>query len=343
VEVVVGLSLKNLKPNVWDPESEYYLEQVQAVMISYADLDDQPWHRRNAMENGLHEHFGIPHEVKIYLDNGSYNFSKNGNTVPRDEYEAFVEAAAPDWHPIPQDYIPAPAMDREEQRGCLEKTMDVNAQYTENGYVPVMHVSRVLDEYLDQFAQEDLLEGDGNDRFAVGGIVPNLLRAHKALKYRTVLDGLRQIRGAFAEEDMHLYGVGGTSTLHVAALLDIDSVDSAGWRNRAARGIIQLPGGGDRSVADLGSWNGRELDDDERKALAACKCPVCKSGEGLRDLQKKKIGGFCNRATHNLWVLLEEARQISEHLEANSYTGWYESHVENSTYKPLIEYLLTSD
>lgn len=312
-------------------------------MISYADLDGQPWHRRNAMDKGLHEHFGIPEEIDIYLDNGSYNFSKNGKTVPRDEYVEFVEATAPDWHPIPQDYIPAPAMDREEQRGCLARTMDVNIEYAENGFVPVMHVSRVLDEYLDQFEQEGLLGGGENNKFAVGGIVPNLLRAHKALKYRTVLDGLQRIRATFEEQNMHLYGVGGTSTLHIAALLGINSVDSAGWRNRAARGIIQLPGGGDRSVANLGSWNGRELDDDEEEALRNCQCPVCEHNEDFEPLKQKKIEGFCNRATHNLWVLLEETRQISEHREEGTYTDWYESHVENSTYKPLIDYLLPSD
>ena len=32
-----------------------------------------------------------------------------------------------------------------------------------------------------------------------------------------------------------------------------DSVDSSGWRNRAPRGIMQLPGSGDRMVAELGS------------------------------------------------------------------------------------------
>jgi hypothetical protein len=40
---------------------------------------------------------------------------------------------------------------------------------------------------------------------------------------------------------------------YIAALLDINSVDSRGWRNRAACGIIQLPGKGDRIVADLGN------------------------------------------------------------------------------------------
>ena len=35
--------------------------------------------------------------------------------------------------------------------------------------------------------------------------------------------------------------------------MGVDSVDSSGWRNRAPRGIMQLPGSGDRMVAELGS------------------------------------------------------------------------------------------
>ncbi|RDC63986.1 hypothetical protein AHMF7616_02596 [Adhaeribacter pallidiroseus] len=59
--------------------------------------------------------------------------------------------------------------------------------------------------------------------------------------------------------------------------------------------------------------------------------------EGLR---MNGLTGFMNRATHNLWVLLEEDRLIKYHLLNNSYSDWYPSHVSNSTYKPLIDYLV---
>lgn len=340
MQIVVGLSLKNLKPNVWDPESEYYLDQLEAVMVSYAEFDEYASRRREAMQRGLHECLGIPKDISIYLDNGAFSFMKKEREVPRAEYEKFVDKANPNWYPIPQDYIPAPSMNKEEQRGRLKKTMDVNTSYSYDGFVPVMHVSQVLDEYMQRFQEdEDLSE---KDEIAIGGIVPNLLRAHKALKYKTVLSGLRKIRKEFSDVDLHLFGVGGTSTLHVAALLRMNSVDSTGWRNRAARGIIQLPGSGDRSVADLGSWRGRELSDEEWDTLGACECPACQK-YGLEGLKAKKLFGFCNRATHNLWVLLEEAHQINAHLEANTYADWYTSHVENSIYKPLIDFLLEQE
>ncbi|HLO87034.1 MAG TPA: hypothetical protein VK203_18795 [Nostocaceae cyanobacterium] len=51
--------------------------------------------------------------------------------------------------------------------------------------------------------------------------------------------------------------------------------------------------------------------------------------------------GFENRATHNLWVLLEEARQIEQHLNLlGDYETWYQEHLDNTLYRPLIKILI---
>lgn len=127
--------------------------------------------------------------------------------------------------------------------------------------------------------------------------------------------------------------------MHVAALLGMDSVDSVGWRVRAARGLVQLPGIGERSIADLGNWKAREPDAHELKVLKECQCPACQK-YGVDGLKKDKTFGFCNRATHNLWTLLEENRMIEEHLKAGTYAEWYTEHLHNSIYRPLIEQLV---
>jgi tRNA-guanine family transglycosylase len=194
-----------------------------------------------------------------------------------------------------------------------------------------------MDEYLRQFLADARLRA--RPAVALGGIVPNLLRARKAMPYKDVLDSVRQARVELADKQLHIFGIGGTATLHLAALLDVDSVDSSGWRNRAARGIIQMPGRGDRMVANLGSWRGREPDKDEWDALAACPCPACRQF-GVKGLRANRIQGFCNRATHNLWTLLHEARQIKGHLADGTYGTWYVEHMDNSVYRPLIDYVL---
>lgn len=335
--VVAGLSLKNLHPRVWDPNSPFYLPDLRAVMVSYADFHRMPARRRAAMKQGLRAYLGIPDHVKVYLDNGAFYFLQRDGDTPPDEYEAFVAAAQPDWRPIPRDYIPIPSMPIELQRQFFARTMRINIAYLERDYVPIMHLGELIDEYIAAFLAHDGLAA--KPAIGLGGIVPNLLRQPKARPYREILAGLRRVRAVFRGKQLHLFGVGGTATLHLAALLGIDSVDSSGWRNRAARGIVQLLGRGDRMVANMGNWRGREPDQSEWELLANCRCPACQRW-GLEGLRAPRLQGFCHRATHNLWTLLEEARLIEAHLAAGSYVAWYAEHVDNSIYRPLIDELL---
>ena len=306
-------------------------------MVSYAQFHQSPVFYRRALKYGLHDSLGIPKRVNVYLDNGVFRFSRTGGEVPREKYKAFVKASKPDWYVIPQDYIPTPHMSYYKQSKCLEKTMAVNQEFSYDGYVPILHVSRRLNTYIRLFNEDENLRK--KSIFAIGGIVPNLLRVPKSMSHKKMLNSLHKVRETFANQKLHLFGVGGTSTLHVAALLRMDSVDSVGWRVRAARGLIQLPGIGDRSVADLGNWKVRGPDAQELEVLKACQCPACQK-YGIEGLKANLTYGFCNRATHNLWTLLEENLMIQEHLRAGTYVEWYKEHLHNSTYRPLIDLLV---
>ena len=169
--------------------------------------------------------------------------------------------------------------------------------------------------------------------------MPNLLRKPKAMSYSDVLAGLSHVREEFASKSIHVFGVGGTATIHLTALCRFDSVDSSGWRNRAARGIIQLPGSGERLVADLGNWRGRSPSAAEWQKLRECGCPAC-IAHGVEGVKASKLQGFCCRATHNLWVLLEENRWLQEQIPAGTYVEKYTDRLDNSTYRPIIDELL---
>jgi 7-cyano-7-deazaguanine tRNA-ribosyltransferase len=335
--IVAGLSLKNLHPRVWDPKSPYFLPSLQAVMVSYGEFHQMPAQMEKAKELGLRKYLAVPDHVGVYLDNGAFYFLRAGGQAERKAYQEFVEKAKPDWYPIAFDVIPTPQMSNARQRQCFDGTMDANRAHTHDGYVPVIHISRMLNEYVKAIMRNPKLAA--KDRIALGAIVPNLLRAPKALSYATVLENLLYVRTTFRKKEMHIFGIGGTSTIHLAGLLDIDSVDSSGWRNRAARGIVQLPGSGDRMIANLGKWRGRAPSKQEWDKLRRCRCPAC-TMKGIRGLKADGLNGFCNRATHNLWVLLEEARWMEKHLRADTYANNYRRRLDNSTYLPLIKKVL---
>ncbi len=96
---------------------------------------------------------------------------------------------------------------------------------------------------------------------------------------------------------------------------------------------------GDRSIADLGKWRGRAPSKEEWSKLARCHCPAC-ALHNVDGLKASGLAGFCNQATHNHWVLLDEARRLNKHLQANTYANNYKRRLDNSTYLPLITQVL---
>jgi 7-cyano-7-deazaguanine tRNA-ribosyltransferase len=218
--------------------------------------------------------------------------------------------------------------------------MRVNLRYQHDGYVPVVHIGNYLMQYTERVTADKNLSR--KPCIALGAIVPNLLRKPNAMSYADILFGLRYVRQTFADKSIHVFGVGGTATLHLMAVVGVDSVDSSGWRNRAARGIVQLPGRGERLVADLGSWRGREPSAEEWEILHRCKCPACRK-HGVDGLQACKLHGFCCRATHNLWVILGENRWLTKHIARGTYARYYKRRLNNSVYRPLIDELLALD
>lgn len=337
MEVVAGLSLKNLQPRVWDPESPYYLPDLTAIMVSYADFKLMPARRRAAMRQGLRDYLEVPKHTAIYLDNGAFYFASNAGEPTAEEYRRFIRRAKPDWRPIRFDSIPSPQMAWQTQAACFRKTMAMNRHYQHDGYVPVVHAGRYLSHYIDAVEQCPRLAA--KDCVALGGLVPNLLRTPKAAAYSSILDDLLVVRERFPGKRIHVFGIGGTATLHLAALLRFDSADSSGWRNRAARGIIQLAGSGERLVADLGKWRGREPSNDEWTDLRTCRCPACQTF-GLPGLCANGIQGFANRATHNLWILLQEVHWVAARLATGTYERCYRRRLENTIYMPIIEKVL---
>lgn len=346
--VVVGTQLDH-GPKFWDESNEWYLPEVKAIMVSFADFCKSKTKRKAAMDKGLREYLGVRPNILVYLDNGSFAFWRQGLKRPIEEYVQFVKEARPDWYPIPTDFIPHPELSRSEQRLLFEKTMHMNLNYGSTGYVPVIHAGDWLEDYLEALEKNHVPLSRG---VALGGLVPRLLTTKGAASRKRVIDAIKRTRDYICTE-LHVFGIGGLTTLHLAAALGVDSIDSSGWRNRAARGLILLPGRGERSVVPLGNWRGVEVSGPEMQMLESCSCPACqKYGlEGLKAYNargnKKGRGngtsGFNRRAIHNLWTLLREAAEVDDKLARGEYRTWYRQHVAGTIVLRLIEYALNHD
>lgn len=334
--IVAGTTLKQLEPRVWDPSSQYYLPNLRAIMVSFSEFQIAKTLREKALTEGLRSALEAPEGIKVYLDNGAFSHIRSGKKPAAQAYWKFAKAVKPDWYPIPADFIPLPSMSNAEQYQCFKKTMYYNRKYSFDGCVPVVHAGVKLEEYLKAFEAHDALSK--KPQLALGGLVPQLLQTHGTGPKTKAVDSIIRVRQKFPGQ-IHVFGIGGTATLHLAAILGLDSVDSSGWRNRAARGIIQLPGRGDRLLTQLGTWRGRGLDKKEREILKACKCPGCEEA-GVKGMKASGAIGFYRRATHNLYVLLNELDEIEKRLGDKTYEEWYPTHVFNTVFLKLIDYAL---
>ena len=343
--VVIGTELDHA-PRFWAKSDEWYVQEAKSIMVSYADFYKSRRKRKLAMDKGIREYLGVQSNMSVYLDNGSFAFWRKGLERPIEEYVEFVSIVRPDWYPVPADYIPHPQLSRREQKLLFHKTMKMNLKYADKGFVPVMHAGDWLEEYLQAFERHGLLSCD---QVALGGLVPRLLSSKGSKSRREVVDAIRKVRDLFKGK-LHVFGIGGLGTLHLASALKVDSIDSVGWRNRAARGLILLPGRGERSVVSLGNWRGVEVSEDEKLMIEQCQCPACRrfglsglqewNSRGNKEGRGNGTSGFNKRAIHNLWTLLREAREVDERFERGEYGHWYRQHVSGNILIKLIEYSL---
>ncbi len=102
---------------------------------------------------------------------------------------------------------------------------------------------------------------------------------------------------------------------------------------------IALNNGSGAIVAQLGNWRGRTPTWKEWQGLGKCGCPACVK-YGKEGLKSDRLHGFCCRATHNLWVLLEENRWLSQQAAVGGYAETYADRVDNSVYRPILDALL---
>lgn len=334
MEVVAGLTLKNWRPRVWDRRSPEFVPRLTAVMVSFDEFRRRPGLHRRAMEGGLKAILGMgaADGLRLYLDNGAFACLNRNDEPAVEEYRKFVEGTLPYWYPVPADFIPRPSDSKRRQRVLFDRTVSIMRAHAGAGFCPVLHAGPWLGRYLEVVRELGLIR-----HLAVGGLVPHLLNSRGAQREETIRQLVR-VRREFPGA-IHAFGIGGVVTLHLAAALGCDSVDSSGWRQRAARGLVILRGRGERQAVKLGSWLGRPLTADDWTELAHCRCPACRS-QDAEGLSRLGIEGFAARAVHNLAVLLDEAALIDRHRTRGDFASWSRRRIGENRMAGLVNLAL---
>jgi len=170
----------------------------------------------------------------------------------------------------------------------------------------------------------------------IGSLVPLLFRNYGLTKkfkepVNFIIDAVELVRSEFPDAVLHAFGVGSTKTMHLMYALGVDSIDSTGWRIKAAYGVIQLPGIADRHVKDRN--NGRPfLSDSEIELLGKCECPSCRDSS-IKERMDLLDKNFQARATHNAWVFVNEQKKFKKQLQECNTEEFVKSRLENGFLK----------
>jgi len=122
----------------------------------------------------------------------------------------------------------------------------------------------------------DILGGSDPTAVSIGSMVP-LNKTSKGCDLvggkNAIIKAILHVRSELPETFVHLLGVGG-SMAYLGVLCGADSFDFAGWVQKAAYGVIQLPGMSDRFIQQR--VRRKCLTTEEKFKFLECDCPACK-------------------------------------------------------------------
>ena len=215
-----------------------------------------------------------------------------------------------------------------------------------NSKVPLMPVLHGYSLKELEKACSDIKKIDDDPKLiGIGSLVPLIFSTTAGSKrfpdcMQFVMQSIKLIRSEFPDAMIHAFGIGSTLTMHLMYSVGTDSLDSTGWRIKAAYGMIQLPGVSDRHVKTRN--NGRRfLDAAEQRILAKCECPTCK-GNSIEERMNILDENFIPRAVHNAWVFKKEEEYFKNALKDRNTRKFLDKRLNKSFYSKSFNYLIDS-
>jgi 7-cyano-7-deazaguanine tRNA-ribosyltransferase len=268
----------------------------------------------------------------IMMDSGGFLFMRrNRLDVSADEIINLYEDAKPNFgivldHPITPDLSPY-IIRKRRLRTLFNTARMMELRVTENPeIIPVIHgfSNRSIVQFIKQLQKISEFK-----TYGIGSLVPSIFNIKGIGGISNVVKTIMTIRDFLPNARLHVFGVGSTTTMNLMFYAGADSVDSSGWRTKAAFGAIQLPGMGDRYVTQRKrNKKYHNLYPREKLVLDKCKCPICRK-YGLTELQKS----FEARALHNAWVFQQEIENVRELKKSGEYEKYARNRISNSVYR----------
>ncbi len=316
----------NGKPEPW---KQFPLE---GLMVNAYEILKKTKANSEVRSQGIHEYMEF--DGPIMMDSGGFQFMKKNelNVDPKEILELY-QVSKPDFG-IVLDHPLGPNLDHKEKLDRWLKTLantrimlaNHNMDCTE--LVPVIHGHEL--SKIEWFIDE-LNKISSFNYLGIGSLVPSVFSTKGAGGISNVVEIVNFVRKKLVDKRIHVFGIGSNLTMHLMFYAGADSVDSSGWRTKAAYGAIQLPGIGDRYITSrTRNKTYRDVSEEEKQILASCGCPICTT-EGLKKLRKS----FKSRAMHNAWVYQEEVKKARELIKF----GKYEKYVEDILLKTPFAYV----
>jgi len=277
----------------------------------------------------------------IMIDSGGYYFLKNPERAIEISELARIYRNSKAEVIVSLDIPPHPKLSEYQRRKRWNKTkanaFELAKVMDDRKIMPVVHgYSKQSLKYRSKQIS-DLIDDSG--MIGLGGIVPLM-----KVKRNLTLDLIHFIKSEFPDRYLHVFGVGSVSTMMLLAALGVDSMDTIGWRIKAAYGAIQLPGQSDRFITPKtdGPKRRKGLSKQDGQLLKSCQCPIC-NNRSLRQrkyhLDNSRKSTFSNRAIHNCWTFTQEIRRTQQAKEDGTLFDILENRMSEGYWRSSYEHV----
>ncbi|HEY0003838.1 MAG TPA: hypothetical protein VGB17_03425 [Pyrinomonadaceae bacterium] len=313
--------------------SSFFETSTFPLLISVGDLIGRDRLREKIELTGIHKF--LAHKGPILADSGGFKFMSQTNvSISVESLLEFYESSGVNIgvtldHPMSLEI--SKATNKKRWRQTVHNLKTIYQSSTSIPIIPVIH-GYSLDQICAACTEVKSL--DKEPVFVgIGSLVPMIKSSYIGRKFRYqkynggmgnqisfIVDAIELIKEFFPTSLLHVFGVGGTTSILPFYALGVDSVDSVAWRIKAAYGAVLLPGKSNRNITEKPYSNRKRkiLDLKEKDLIIACQCPAC----GMTKTCEAKLqllgSSFRARAIHNAWVILQEISNFRQAMSCGA-------------------------